>query len=351
KVAESIAAAPKARDESSELAGVTESLAGVYGRLGLWEEAASLHRQSLARPGDPYATWPWSLAAHYCLLQGDREGFNRIAVAMAKSPDSDGTRDILIRTLTLVPDPPAPPSADQLVKWAEERAKTAGNNARNRNFHPAWAYYRAGKYEEALAAAGGDAGRVYWYRPVIVMATFKLGRGDEARRVVDQVEKWYCEALRLALVDRGIELPGDLLWEDWVRFHLERQEAYVLVTGKAPPENPWWHLHQGKLDLALGRKEKAETELQAAVAAGPDDAGIWLARSRIYDEHGQADRAKSDFAKALALKPSDARPWINHGLLLAQRGRHAEADEAYAQAAAAAPRELYRFAQASWWVV
>src|SRR5262249_37963380 len=124
-----------------------------------------------------------------------------------------------------------------------------------------------------------------------------------------------------------------------------------LVTGKAPPENPWWHLQQGKLDLALGRKEKAETELQAAVAADPDDPGIWLARSRIYDEHGQADRAKSDFAKALALKPRDARPWINHGLLLAQRGRHAEADEAYAQAAAAAPRELYRFVQAGWWVV
>src|SRR5262249_24122660 len=269
--------------------------------------------------------------SHYCLLQGDREGFNRIAVAMAKSPDSDVTRDILIRTVTLVPDPPAPTSADELVKWAEERAKTAGNNTRNRNFHPAWAYYRAGKYEQALEAARGDAGRALWYRPVVVMATFKLGRVDEARRLLDQAEQWYSESFRLVLMDKGIELPGDLLWEDWLRFQLERKEAHALITGKAPPENPWWHLHQGRLKLALGGAEKAEAEFRSAVEARPDDPGVWLARGRFYEERGRDEQANADFAKPLALKPNDPRPWIEHGHLLVERGRDKQADEAYAK--------------------
>src|SRR5262249_10531452 len=79
-VAESIAAAPKTGEGSGDLTGVSDSLAGAYGRFGLWVEAAALQRQALMPRGEPQATWPWSLAAHYCLLQGDREGFNRIAV-------------------------------------------------------------------------------------------------------------------------------------------------------------------------------------------------------------------------------------------------------------------------------
>src|SRR5262249_54312675 len=150
---------------------------------------------------------------------------------------------------------------------------------------------------------------------------------------------------------KGIELPGDLLWEDWLRFHLERKEAYALVTGKAPPANPWWHLYQWRLCLALAQAEKADAEFEVAVAVSPNDPAIWLARSHLYEEPGQADRAKSDLTKAVALNSSDARPWIVHGHFLAERGRHAEADEAFARAASAAPRELYRFVQAGWWIV
>lgn len=350
KVAEIVAANHKASPGGDEIAALGIKLASLYGQLGLWEEAAALHHACVTRHGEPTAIWNWCLDAHYRLLQGDREAFNKTATAMVKSSDSVPNQQFLVRTLTLVPDPPSPPVADQLATWAEERAKTAGNNTRYRYFEPAWAYYRAGRYEEALTATRGDTARAPWFQNVAAMATFKLGRADEARRLLNQAEQWYSECFRRAVAATTLELPRDLLWEDWLRFQIERQEAYTLITGKSPPENPWRRLYQGRLLLALGRADKAEAELQAAVPARPDDGSLVLARGRIYEERGQSDRAKVEFDKALSLKPGDPRLWIDHGRYLAESNRPKEADEAFAKAAAAAPEELYRFTEAGWWV-
>jgi tetratricopeptide (TPR) repeat protein len=125
----------------------------------------------------------------------------------------------------------------------------------------------------------------------------------------------------------------------------------MLITGKPAPVNPWWHLYRGRVLLALGQSQKGEAELQAAIADRPDDQGILLARSHIYEECGRVGQAKADFAKALKGKSDDARPWIEYGHLLVEHGRQKEADEAYARAAAAAPQELYRFLEAGWWAV
>src|SRR5262249_184944 len=190
------------------------------------------------------------------------EGFDKIVAAMAKSVPSDAARDLLIRTATLAPIPPSFPTADPLVTWAEQRAKDERNSTRICCFHTAWAYYRACQFAEALTAARGDPPLAHWYRLVEPMPTFKLGRAHEARRLLDEGEKWYSERFRIALTATSLELPRDLLWEDWLRFQLERKEAFALITGKAAPENPWWHLFRGRSYLALGRSEKANAELQ-----------------------------------------------------------------------------------------
>jgi serine/threonine protein kinase/tetratricopeptide (TPR) repeat protein len=371
KVAETVAAGRKANPSDDAIAGVGRTLSAFYGRLGLWEEAATLHRECLASLGEPSAIWPWALEARYRLLQGDREGFDKIFVAMArstrlnfdpmteiaalppdtapktKSPDSDRARDVLIHTFVLVPDPPATVVSNKLDKWAMEQALAVGGNPSVRNYQLAWAYFRAGKYEEALTACRADLGFHNAYRLVEAMTLFKLGRADDARRLLDQTEQWYSKTIRLGLTATPLASPRELS----IRFPIERMEAYMLITGKTAPDNPWWHVHRGRLLLALGQAQKGEAELQAGLAALPDDPGMLLARSYIYEERGRNKEAKADFAKALKGKSEDARPWIEHGHLLVERGRQKEADEAYAKAAAAAPQELYRFLEAGWWAV
>jgi hypothetical protein len=66
-----------------------------------------------------------------------------------------------------------------------------------------------------------------------------------------------------------LELPSDLPWDSMLRFELERKEAFKLLTGKAVPENPWWHLYRSRAYRALGQSLNAEAEWQAGVAALP----------------------------------------------------------------------------------
>jgi serine/threonine protein kinase/Flp pilus assembly protein TadD len=351
KVAQGVAAGRKANPSDQSMAEISRRFSEFYAGHGLWEEAAAIHRDSLPSPKDASAIWPWGVEAQYRLLQEDRDAFNQIVAGMSKSADSDTKRANFVRTLALVPDPPPTAASDENEKWAREGAEFAKSNARLRYFNPAWVYYRAGKYEKALETCRADSPSGHWYRLLEAMTTYKLGRGDEARRLLDQAELWYSERMRRALTATSLELPRDLLAEDWLRFQLERKEAFALITGKAPPENPWWHLFRGRSYLAFGQFEKAEAELQAAVASHPDDQGILLARSHIFEERGRVEQAKADFAKALKGKSDDSRPWIEHGHLLVEHGRQKEADEAYAKAAAAAPQELYRFLEAGWWAV
>jgi serine/threonine protein kinase/tetratricopeptide (TPR) repeat protein len=347
KVADRVAAVRKANPSDDEIAKVGRKLSEVYSQLGLWEEAAALHRDCLTSLGEPSAIFPWALEAHYRLFQGDREGYDKIFSAMAKSADSAKAREYLVQIYTLVPDPPSTGVSDKLDKWAREQAEAVSNNSSDRSNQLARAYFRAGKYEETLKTCRGNSGMPNVYRFGEAMALFKLGRADDARRLLEQVENWYSKTIQLGLTATPLASPGELS----IHFPLERKEAYMLITGKLAPENPWWHVYRGRLLLALGQAQKGEAELQAGVAALPDDPSMLIARSYIYEERGRSEQAKADFAKALTLKPNDPRPWIEHGHFLVEHGRHKEADEAYAKAAAAAPQELYRFLEAGWWAI
>jgi serine/threonine protein kinase/Flp pilus assembly protein TadD len=371
KVAETVAAGRKANPSDDEIAAVGRRLSAFYGQLGLWEEAASLHRECLASLGEPSATWPWALEAQYRLLQGDRDGFNKIFIAMArstrlkfdpmteiatrppdvapktKSPGSDRARDVLIHTFLLVPDPPATVVSNKIDEWAIEQALAVRGDTLVRRQQLAWAYFRSGKYEEALTACRADSGLPTANRLVEAMTLFKLKRADDARRLLDHVENWYSKTIRLALTATPLAPPAELS----IRIPLERKEAFMLITGKPAPENPWWQLYRGRLYLALGKSERAEAELKAAVDSRPDDPNLLLARGCIYEDRGLDEQAKADFAVASSLKSTDPRPWIEHGHFLAERGRQKEADDAYAKAAAAGPNELYRFLEAGWWAI
>src|SRR5262249_19051096 len=195
-----------------------------------------------------------------------------------KSPASDAARDVLVQTFLLVPDPPSTVVSNTTDKWAIEQALAVRRNPTVRNHQLAWACFRAGKYEEALTACRADSGLPNAYRLVEAMTLFKLNRADDARRLLEQVENWDSKATQLQLSATPLAPHGELS----IRFSLERMEAYRLITGKPAPDNPWWHLHRGRLLLALGQSQKAESELQAAVASHSDDPGILLVRSYIY---------------------------------------------------------------------
>jgi tetratricopeptide (TPR) repeat protein len=276
QVADFVAAARKSNPDDERIAQIGRDLADFYAGHLLWEEAAAIHHDNLPTRESATATWPRALEAQYRLIQSDRAGFNRMVAIMAKSTDSSTDRDFLMRVFTLVADPPSTPSLDQVEKWARERAKAEDNkDPRNykdpwvRYFQLGWVSYRAGKYEETLAVCRGDPRLADWFRLLEAMTTFQLGRAAEARRLLDQAEHWFSEKLRLALEASPLELPSDLPWESMLRFELERKEAFRLLTGKAAPENPWWHLYRSRVYRALGQSLKAKAEWQAGVAALP----------------------------------------------------------------------------------
>jgi hypothetical protein len=269
QVADFVTAARKTNPDDERIARIGRGLSDFYAGHLLWEEAAAIHHDNLPTREDETGTWLWALEAQYRLLQSDRASFDRIIAIMAKSTDSVAEQDFLMPVFTLVADPPSTPSLNQVEKWARERAESEYKNPWVQNYQAGWVYYRAGKYEEALAACRGDPSLADWLRLLEAMTTFKLGRAAEARRLLDQAEHWFTKQLRLALEASSLELPRDLPWESLLRFELQRKEAYRLLTDKAAPENPWWHLYRSRVYRALGQSLQAKAEWQAAVAALP----------------------------------------------------------------------------------
>lgn len=88
---------------------------------------------------------------------------------------------------------------------------------------------------------------------------------------------------------------------------------------------------------ALGRLERAEEFLRAALAAQPDHAPAQSNLGLVLRDAGRLDEAEQAFRKALELTPDDADAATNLGNLYRAMARPAEAERAYKNALAVAP--------------
>src|SRR5215813_8297451 len=214
-----------------------------------------------------------------------------------------------------------------------------------RRVHVGLAYYRAGKFAEALRYLDQPQANSPIGWAVLAMVHHRLGHVEEARRWLAKTDASCSNQLQDALAATPLRLSLDWVWGPTLW-----REAKELIEGKPPLADPRLRLLRARAYTQLGEPKKAEAEFQAAVAVRPGDPEIWLARARVFLQLGQHDRAEADFAKILELKPDDPRLWIERGRYFAERGQHHKADAHFAKAAKLTPDELNRFLEAGWWV-
>jgi serine/threonine protein kinase/WD40 repeat protein len=205
---------------------------------GRWEEAAAAYARVLTgKEQEP--RWAWFEHAVLHLAVGQEADYRSVCRRMLEM--FRGTRDDewLVYTAHAWALAPAEPyERAQALELAEKRASTIRTTW---NGHVlGLALYRAGRFAEAETLLLGnlhhDPGWICeildWL--VLSMAQQRLNRPDEARRSLEQAERWVAGRLpgRPGGVDRGI--PENWRWRDGILLHLLLREARALIGAEMP---------------------------------------------------------------------------------------------------------------------
>ena len=153
-------------------------------------------------------------------------------------------------------------------------------------FHIAWAYFRAGKCQEALALAKQLDHYAYPANDLLVaMASFRLGDVEEAQRRLKRGEDWYLAAIRAGSRPRTSSCRLDA--DEWGTYQIIYREAKTLIEGKPYTDEPLLLIATGRERALLGLHERAQKDFQEAVTIRPDDAEVWAWRGRVFAQLGQ----------------------------------------------------------------
>ncbi len=85
-------------------------------------------------------------------------------------------------------------------------------------------------------------------------------------------------------------------WQHFAHFQVWRREAQTVLNTPRSLGDALFHLHRGRVYLELDRIQKAEAELEAAVAIRPADLGVWTARAAVFERFGRTDEWHVDFS-------------------------------------------------------
>ncbi len=99
------------------------------------------------------------------------------------------------------------------------------------------AYYRAGRYREAIECfqqAGRTSPLKPWDLAFFAMAQFRLGRGEDARRILDSARQWIERANHPDPNDLNGANPAWGGWYECVDVPLVVSEAQALIDGAEP---------------------------------------------------------------------------------------------------------------------
>jgi tetratricopeptide (TPR) repeat protein len=144
------------------------------------------------------------------------------------------------------------------------------------------------------------------------MVHHRLGHAVEARQWLEKAtQEWRTLSPLAASIAASNLMPfspwyqEQWFWQDWPVYELYLAEATTLILGHRTEADCLNHLHRAYVYTKLGDSEKADEELQAAVAGRSKVPSAWLARGRVYRLFGDKERARADFAKAHELAPDD----------------------------------------------
>jgi serine/threonine-protein kinase len=197
-----------------------------------WAAATASYAQAFRlRPTNDGEAWFEYAAVQ--LLSGDRDSYRRTCAEMLQRSQLPGMRSYLVaRACTLAPD--AVPDLARVNSLSDREIRQSAAAFWSLTEKGAL-HYRAGRYQEAppllekslRAEPKPGAAVLNWLW--LSLACQKLGRGDEARRWLDQAGDW--------LARQGTELPADapargLHLHNWLEAHvLRREAAEVLRAG------------------------------------------------------------------------------------------------------------------------
>jgi eukaryotic-like serine/threonine-protein kinase len=332
--------------------------AHLFAESARWQEAADLFDLAEKR-GQFLDAWTMARQLDVRAALGEEDRYRRAAARLADwdGPIRPDPHDLDL-PLGLLPNDSASP--ERLVEIA--RASIAMKPDQPWRKPPlALALYRAGKYREAIdqlaPAAPGSSGSHHIEAPIRAMALWKLGKKDEARKSLEQVDGEFDRWCRERLSGRGTS------WTTWSMDGPElvtlRREAHSLVEGKptddfdrlarvrsamagllADRESPTWAFEAASrleptksahlIALAnrlneIGRSAAAERVILAATEAKPDDPRGPVERGTFFATVGQPDRAAADFARALERIPQDFATWGDRAKLCITISEHRDA--------------------------
>jgi serine/threonine protein kinase/Tfp pilus assembly protein PilF len=303
--------------------------------FGRWPEAAKLLDQADDRHQILHP-WPMARRAELLAALGDKDRYLRTAALLA---DFDGAArpdpyDVAI-TLGLMPNDLV--SHDRLIEIARQ-AVALNQSETWRQSSLALAYYRAGRFREALdqlpARLRADD-RIA--SAIAALAHWRLGQKDAAREALAAADAKFDTWCRERLSGRGSRWTT--WWFDGFQLIALRREAHELMNGRPTDDvaalakirsamgnllddrdSPTWaydlalRLEPGNIQYRnalaarlteLGRIAEAEPQLAAMIEGKTTQPHAWVNRGMLLAQSGRPDRAAADFAKALELIPRD----------------------------------------------
>jgi serine/threonine protein kinase/tetratricopeptide (TPR) repeat protein len=305
----------------------------LYASLGLWDLAAS----DLARAADlqePVVGINWLLLAATRAYVGDVAGYRAACIRMRDRLQGSTVNVFtvdLVRANALTPESPADPA--DLVRMAE--AVVPGNA------HIAWfphalgaAHYRAGQYEDAIRRLhesldvdpNWNASAVNY--PYLAMAYHRLGRYDESRRALANVEsalerwtqaRYDATGPESWVVGQGATDTSPVFWWDWLVCQIICDEARREMGMTPRPDDPRQHVLRARALAGLRRVQQALFEYEEAIRQRPNDNRILLearrSRAFVLAAHGKWREAAAEYERASELQPDEPYFWWYQAVL------------------------------------
>ena len=211
----------------------------VYACQGQWERAAADYARAFELQ-EPEDLLLWQDHALLRLQVGDAKGYHLICTRMmerfGQSKENEYFR-LLPAICVLAPN--ALDDAGHVVALAEQMAKDRPDY---HIYYLGLAYYRAGQYEQAVAAldkalqldpAGGFSS-LNWL--TLAMAHYHLGHTDQARQLLDKSERLIDQILRQTPPAIGEFAPSGWVWYNWLKIQFLRREAEALIGEPQQPK-------------------------------------------------------------------------------------------------------------------
>ena len=303
-----------------------EARGQLYSMLGLFDMAA-FDLTKAFEFHKPVVSWRWYAQALLHLNLGEPENYRRVCDQMRQHFEGSSGRSPvmdLLRTWALVPQ-----STADLSKILEAGESVVDSHS------DAWfryvlgvANYRLGRHDQAvrrlqesLTSDSHWPARPIGY-PVLAMAYYRQGNIDLAKQALRDatqvLEQWTQQMYSPRNGDywpvhQGAEATWPIPRWEWLEFRRNYRDAMILIDGTPPPTDSRLIVLRARALAGLRRREMADAEYAAALKVSSEDPLIRFEahrnRAYFYANRSKWEQAAAEFGLARELAPDQARLW------------------------------------------